>query len=442
MQEDEKMKSDALAYLLSAENEVSEAPMVSGGVQLIEIKKAAVIGAGTMGTGIAMTYVNAGIPVLLKEISLECLNRGLASIRHSYENSLKKRRMTRETMDRCIGLITPVLSYDGFSEADIALEAAYEDLDLKKKIFAELSLVCRPEAILATNTSTLDIDRIASHTSNPSMVVGHHFFAPANIMGLLEIVRGRWTAHNVIASSLVLAKRLKKTGVVVGNCPGFAGNRMYHKYQREAQFLIEEGAQVPEVDEALRKFGMAMGPFAVRDLSGLDVAWRIHSESRKMTSDSLRQPLVMARLCEMGRFGQKTGAGWYRYRPGSRTPLPDPEVQQIIEDCAREAGIRRRTISSAEIVERTVYALINEGAKILEEGIVQRAMALDVILVAGYGFPRSKGGPMWYADHCGLKGIYERICEFASALGSQWTPAPLLRRLAEEGRCFADFDQR
>jgi 3-hydroxyacyl-CoA dehydrogenase len=436
------MENEALKHLLFAEKEVSKVPRISDASQIIEIKKAAVVGAGTMGMGIAMAYANADIPVLLKEVSQELLDRGFAGIRHNYESSLRKGRLTRASVDRCLGLITPALSTDGLSDVDIVLEAVYEDLNLKRRLFGELSTVCKPGTILATNTSSLDVDQIASSTADPSRVVGHHFFAPAHIMRLLEIVRGRATADEVIVSSLALAGRLRKTGVVVGNCPGFAGNRMYYKYQREAQFLVEEGARVKEVDDVLCAFGMAMGPFAARDLSGLDVAWRTQNESRQIESQDLRRPLAMGRLYEMGRFGQKTGAGWYRYRPGSREAVADPEVEEIIESCALKAGIRRRSISSAEIVERTLYALINEGAKILEEGVVRQAMTLDVICVTGYGFPRFRGGPMWYADSIGLKRIYHRICKFLEDHGPYWTPAPLLRQLVEEGKSFAQFDQQ
>jgi len=408
----------------------------------IEIKKAAIVGAGSMGTGIAMTYANAGIPVLLKEASQELLDRGLASIRNRYESSLKKGRLTQADVGRCMSLIQPTLGYNDFSDVDIVVEAVFENLHLKRQVFKDLGEACKAEAILATNTSTLDIDQIASSTENPSRVVGHHFFAPANIMHLIEIVRGRDTSDEVIASSLTLARRLKKTGIVVGNCRGFAGNRMYHQYQREAQFLVEEGAQVAEVDKALFDFGMAMGPFATRDLSGLDVAWRIQNEGGETEPQTLRRPLVINRLYEMGRYGQKTGAGWYRYQPGAREPLPDPEVQNIIENCAREAGIKRRPIPPEEILERTLYALINEGAKILEEGIVRYATALDVIFVLGYGFPAHKGGPMWFADNAGLKAVCRRICEFHNQHGYYWTPAGLLRQLAEEGKSFSDFDKQ
>jgi 3-hydroxyacyl-CoA dehydrogenase len=314
-------------------------------------------------------------------------------------------------------------------------------MELKKQVFAELDRVTRPDAILASNTSTLDIDAIASATSRPQQVIGHHFFSPANVMRLLEIVRGKQSSPAVIVTSMGLAKPLGKVGVLVGNCRGFVGNRMFHPYQREAQFLLEEGATVEQVDTALTDFGMAMGPLAVGDLAGLDVGWRIRKEYRHLEPAGRRVPLVADRLCEMGRYGQKTGAGWYRYPEGSRAPVADPEVQRLIEESARGAGLARRTISPEEIVERTVYALVNEGARILEEGIALRAVDIDVVYVHGYGFPAYRGGPMWYADTLGLKQVYDRVCRFEQQHGDPWTPAPLLQRLAESGKTFADLDK-
>jgi len=432
-------QSEALIHVSFAEREISRVPVVGKATPVLKIQRAAIVGAGNMGAGIAMVYANAGIPVLLKEASRELLAKGVANIRNSYESSLKKGRWTREYVEQRVGLIQPTLGYEGFADADIVLEAVYENLEVKKRVFGDLGAICKPEAILATNTSSLDIDQIASSSANSSRVVGHHFFAPANVMPLIEIVRGRETADEVIATSLELAKRLKKTGIIVGNCRGFAGNRMYHAYQREAQFLIEEGAEIQDVDRALRDFGMAMGPFATRDLSGLDVAWRIQNEHRETDPQNLRRPLVIERLYAMGRLGQKTGAGWYRYHSDVREPMPDPEVQKIVEDCARQARIQRHPISSQEIIERTLYVLINEGARILEEGIVQRAAALDIIFVLGYGFPAYKGGPMWFADNVGLRSVYQRVCEFHDRHGEYWTPAMLLKRLAERGRSFADL---
>ena len=429
----------ALIHIFFAEREATKISGVGKAGPVVSIQKAAVIGAGNMGTGIAMAYANAGIPVLLKEASQELLDKGLATIRNTYESSLKKGRLKPESVDRCLSLIKPALSFEGFDEVDIVVEAVPEDLELKKVVFRELGPVCKPEAILATNTSTLDVDCIASAALDPSRVVGHHFFAPASVMRLIEIVRGRATSPGVIASSVALAKRLNKIGVVVGNCRGFAGNRMYYPYQREAQFLVEEGAGVQDVDLALYNFGMAMGPFAARDLSGLEVAWRVQREYAELAPPEFRRPLVLDRLYKTGRRGQKTGAGWYRYRVGEREPIPDPDVHKMIEECAREAGIQRRSISEAEILERTLYALINEGARVLEEGIVRHAVALDLIFVAGYGFPKYRGGPMWFADRVGLKALRNRLREFEQRYGRYWTPAPLLERLAEEGKSFAEY---
>ncbi len=437
-----KTANDALAHVARAEREVSKVPGIGRQGRISEVHSAAVIGAGTMGSGIAMTYANAGLPVILKDASRECLDSGMGAIRQKYENSIKRGRYDPEFVRQRLQLIQPVLTYEGFPEADIVVEAVFEDMELKQQVFTELDGVCKPEAILASNTSSLDIDRIAAVTSRPKQVIGHHFFVPPNVMRLLEIVRGRWTAEDVIASSLALAEKLGKIGVVVGNCRGFVGNRMYHKYQREAQFLIEEGAGIQQVDSALCGFGMAMGPLVTGDLSGLDVGWRIRKASRHLEPADVRRPLLADRLCEMGRYGQKTGAGWYRYEPGDRRPIPDDEVAKIVEQCAAEAGIRRRDVSDQEIVERTVYALINAGAEILEEGVALRASDIDVIYINGYGFPAHRGGPMWLADTVGLREIYRSICRFREEHGSPWTPARLLEQLAREGKTFADFDAR
>jgi 3-hydroxyacyl-CoA dehydrogenase len=434
-------QSKALIHLFFAEREVSKVPGIRKDTPVTLIKRAAVVGAGNMGAGIAMCYANAGIPVLLKDVAQELIERALSTIRKNYESSVKRGRVKRSYADGCMQLIQPTRTYRDFAGVDIVTEAVYEDMPLKKQVFAELTEVCKPEAILATNTSTLDVDEIASAADNPSRVVGHHFFAPANVMQLIEIVRGKETAPGVIASSMALARKLKKTGVVVGNCRGFAGNRMYYQYQREAQFLVEEGARVEQVDAALYEFGMAMGPFATRDLSGLDVAWRIQKQFGEAGPEDSRRPLVIGRLYELGRFGQKTGAGWYRYDSEGRKPLPDPEVQKIIEECACTSGIRRRSVSPAEILERTLYAVVNEGARILEEGIASRSLALDIIFVTGYGFPAHIGGPMWFADCVGLKAIYNRICDFHRQYSAHWSPAPLLKRLADQARTFADFDR-
>jgi len=433
-------QSKAMIHAFFGEREVAKIPFLPKDTPVREIRKAAVIGAGTMGGGITMNYVNAGIPAVLKETTQEALDRGVATIRKNYANSVKKGRFSQSVMDQRMALIRPQLTYDGFEEADIIAEAVFEGMALKKQVFAELDKVAKPEAILASNTSTLNIDEIASATSRPHMVIGHHYFSPANVMRLVEIVRGKATSPEVISTSMALAKKLNKVGVLVGNCRGFVGNRMIHCYGREAQFLVEEGATPEAVDKALYDFGMAMGPLAMGDLAGLDVGWRIRKEYKHLEDPTERHALLADALCEMGRYGQKTGAGWYRYDE-NRNPSPDPEVAALIERLTKGAGIERRAISADEIVDRTIYALVNEGAKILEEGFALRAVDIDIIYLTGYGFPVYRGGPMWYADTVGLKKVYDRVREFEARHGKLWTPAPLLKRLAEEGSTFAKLDK-
>jgi 3-hydroxyacyl-CoA dehydrogenase len=434
-------QSKALIHVFFAEREVAKVPGVAKDTPRIPIRRAAVVGAGTMGGGIAMAYANAGVPVLLKEIDQPALDRGLATIRKNYAATVQKGRLTQAQMDERLARIEPTLGFDRFSEADIVVEAVFEGMALKKQVFAELDRVTRPDAILASNTSSLNIDEIAAATKRPQQVIGHHFFSPANVMKLLEIVRGRSSSPSVIATSLDLAKRLGKVGVLVGNCRAFVGNRMFDPYVREAQFLLEEGASIEEVDGALAAFGMAMGPLAVLDLAGLDVGWRIRKEYRDHERPGRRAFLAEDRLCELGCFGQKTGAGWYRYESGAKTG-PNPDAARSVEEVARQSGITRRTVSREEIVERTVYALINEGARILEEGIALRAGDIDIVYVYGYGFPPWRGGPMWYSDTVGLKLVHDRIRQFEKEHGKIWSPAPLLARLAETGKTFADFDRQ
>ncbi|REK06740.1 MAG: 3-hydroxyacyl-CoA dehydrogenase [Planctomycetota bacterium] len=433
-------QSKAMIHVFFGERAVAKVPGIAKDHPKIEIKRAAVVGGGTMGGGITMNYANAGIPVLFKEISDEALEKGLSIIKKNYAATVSKGRLTQEQMDQRMALIEPTTSYDKFKEADIVVEAVFEEMALKKKVFAELEKVTRPDAILASNTSTLNIDEIASATSKPDYVIGHHFFSPANVMRVVEIVRGKQSSDTVIATSMAIAKKINKVGILVGNCRGFVGNRMFHCYQREAQFLLEEGARVEQVDKVLYDYGMAMGPLAVGDLAGLDVGWRIRKEYKHLEPEGIRQPLVVDQICEMGRFGQKTGAGWYKYEAGSRAPIPDPEVQKLIEETAAKAGIERREISDQEILERTLYALVNEGATILAEGIALRAVDIDMLYILGYGFPAQRGGPMWYADTVGLKNVYERVCEFEKQHGSLWAPSPLLKELAESGKTFADYD--
>jgi 3-hydroxyacyl-CoA dehydrogenase len=435
-------QSKALIHVFFAEREVAKVPGITKDTPRIPIRRAAVVGAGTMGGGIAMTYANAGIPVLLKEIDQHALDRGLATIRKNYAATVQKGRLTQQQMDERLARIEPTLSFDRFGEADIVVEAVFEGMALKKQVFAELDRVARQDALLASNTSTLNIDEIASATRRPQQVIGHHFFSPANVMKLLEIVRGKESSPAVIATSMELAKRLGKVGVLVGNCRAFVGNRMFDPYVREAQFLLEEGATIEQVDSAMTAFGMAMGPLAVLDLAGLDVGWRIRKEYRDHERPGRRAYLAEDRLCELGHFGQKTGAGWYRYEAGSRAATPNPEAARLLEEAARQSGITRRAIPPEEIIERTVYALINEGARILEEGISFRAGDIDIVYVYGYGFPSARGGPMWYADTVGLNKVLDRVRQFEQQHGKLWSPAPLLTRLATDGKTFAEFDRQ
>jgi 3-hydroxyacyl-CoA dehydrogenase len=433
-------QSKSLIHVFFSEREVAKIPDVTKETPVIPINSAAVVGAGTMGGGIAMALANAGIPVLLKETDQAALDRGLAVIQSNYANSVKRGRLSPQVAEERLKLITPTLTYDGFANVDLVIEAVFEGMALKKPVFKGLDRVCKPGAILASNTSTLSIDEIASSTSRPAFVIGTHFFSPANVMRLLEIVRGKATSREVIATCMQLSKRLGKVGVLVGNCRGFVGNRMFGPYRREAQFLIEEGAGIEAVDRALSDFGMAMGPLATGDLAGLDVGWRIRKEYRHLEEPGIRQPFIEDRICELGRYGQKTGAGWYKYDE-QRRATPDPVVDQLIRKSIAEAGIVQRQVTAAEITDRCLYALVNEGARILEEGYALRASDIDIIYLNGYGFPAYRGGPMWYADTVGIKKVYERISEFHHQHGEIWQPAPLLERLAEEGKTFAEFSR-
>lgn len=433
-------QSKALIHVFFGEREVAKIPDVPRETPTIPIKQAAVVGAGTMGGGIAMVLANAGIPVLLKETDLAALNGGIATIQKNYATSVQRGRLTQQFVEERLGMIKPTLTYEGFSEVDLVIEAVFEGMSIKKQVFGELDKIAKPGAILASNTSTLDIDEIAQATSRPQSVIGTHFFSPANVMRLLEVVRGRMTSKEVIATCMQLSKRLGKIGVLVGNCRGFVGNRMFHPYRREAQFLVEEGARVEDVDRALYDFGMAMGPLATGDLAGLDVGWRIRKEYRHLQPAGVRQPFAEDLLCEMGRYGQKTFAGWYRYDE-ARRPSPDPEVEQLIRQWAAKKGVPQRQISPAEIVDRCILALVNEGARVLEEGIALRAVDIDIIYVNGYGFPAYRGGPMWYADSLGLRTVYDRIVQLHQQHGALWQPAPLLKQLATENRKFSDVTQ-
>src|SRR5579862_1866383 len=433
-------ESRALVKLFFAERDVAKIPDVPRDTPVKEIRSAAVIGAGTMGGGIAMTYANAGIPLLLKETTQEALDKGLATIRRNYQSSVSKGRITAAQMESTLARITPTLSYDGFDQVDIVVEAAFESLELKKSIFTELGRVTKPDCILATNTSTLDIDAFASASGRGPNVIGTHFFSPANVMRLLEVVRGRESSKETIATCMKLAKKLGKVGVLVGNCFGFVANRIIAYYLREAYLLLEEGASVPEIDHALTAFGMPVGPFAMQDIAGIDVGARIRQQQAlvgKARSEG-PQSVVPDWLFEMGRYGQKTGAGWYRYEAGNRTPLPDPMIDELGAKAAAQRGITRRKISEDKIVARIMTALANEGANILDEGYALRPGDIDVIYVHGFGFPRYRGGPMFYADTVGTPTVLARVKEYRERFGDYWKPSPLLERLARDGKGFYD----
>lgn len=432
-------QSAAQRHIFFAERLASKIPDVPADTPSQKIKTAAVIGAGTMGGGIAMNFANAGIPVFVIESTQEALDKGLSTVRKNYESGVKKGRMTQENFEKTMAIITPTLDYGDLKDVDIVIEAVFEEMGVKKEVFGKLEAVCKPEAILATNTSTLDVNEIAATVSRPEKVIGLHFFSPANIMKLLEIVRGEKTSTETIATSFALAKTIRKVAVLVGVCDGFVGNRMVHPYIREALFLLEEGAVPAQVDKAIADFGVAMGPFAMSDLAGLDIGWRIRKRQAATRPEDERYSAIADKICEMGRYGQKTGAGFYTYEAGSRAATPDPEIDALCIAESGAVGIERHDISDEEIVERCIYALINEGARILEEGIALRSSDIDVIYIYGYGFPVYRGGPMHYADTVGVKKVYEKVCEFHEKHGKLWEPAPLLKQLAESGGRFDSF---
>ena len=405
-----------------------------------DVRHAAVLGCGTMGTGIAMCFANAGIPVIVTESEQGMLDRGMKMIRKNYASTVSKGRMTEEEAEARLALIEPTLEFERISAADVVIEAVFEEMELKKKIFTRLDGLCKADAILATNTSSLDVNTIAAVTGRPEQVVGTHFFSPANVMRLVEIVRGDHTSPEVLATTLTLSKQLGKVGVVVGVCDSFAANRMLYPYSRQAQFLIEEGAFPEQVDKVIYDFGFPMGPFALSDLAGIDVGWRVRQHREPSRPKHLRYSEIADRLYEMGRYGQKTRKGWYNYEEGSRIPMPDPEVVDLVVRTSRELKIDRREISDEEILQRCIYPLINEGARILEEGIVQRASDLDIVWLYGFGFPRYRGGPMFYADSVGLRHVYEVMQGFCEIHQDWLEPAPLLEKLAREDKTFAEWD--
>jgi|SRR5579862_1894261 len=426
-------QAKALIHVFFAERAVGKPPGLDRNVDIAPIREAAVVGAGTMGRGIAMCFANAGIPVRIKEAKPEALDSALAAIRAIYQGSVKKGRITEEEMGHRLSSIRPQLDYEGFDTVDIVVEAAFENIDIKRALFAELDGLVSPNAILATNTSYLSIDEIAQACSRAERIIGLHFFSPANVMRLVEVVPGRNTAGNVTIAALSLATRLGKLPVVAGNCPGFIGNRILRVYRREAQLLLEEGALPRQVDSALEDWGMAMGPFAVQDLAGIDIAMSSREVFSPLDRAEVRSYRVMEMLYERGHLGQKTGSGWYRYDE-KRNPQVDPEVEALIERAARQSGTIRRSVPNEEIIERTIYAIINEGARVLEEGYASTASDIDVVYIHGYGFPPYRGGPMHYADEVGLRVVCQRILKF------NWEPTPLLARLAESNRSFSDLD--
>jgi 3-hydroxyacyl-CoA dehydrogenase len=429
-------ESKALRHAFFAERQTAKIPDVPEDTRLRELKKAAIVGAGTMGGGIAMSFANVGIPVTLVDATQEALDRGLKRMRDNYMVTVQRGRLKPEDVDRRMGLIRGSLDLKDIADADIVIEAVFEDMPVKQETFGKLDAIAKPGAILATNTSTLDINKIAAITRRPQDVIGTHFFSPANVMRLLEVVRGEKTAKDVIATSMKLGKTLRKVPVLAGVCDGFIGNRMLEKYQQQAMFLLDEGALPWQVDGALQSWGMAMGLFAVGDMAGNDIGWAVRKRRRLERPDFVYSA-IGDRLCEKGRFGQKTGKGWYRYEPGNRKPIPDPEVERLIADYRKDIGITPRRISDEEIVERCIYALANEGAKLLEEGIALRASDIDIVYLTGYGFPAWRGGPMFYADTVGLDKVLAAIERFQKGYqGGVWKPAPLLVRLAKQGKTF------
>jgi 3-hydroxyacyl-CoA dehydrogenase len=430
------VESKALRHAFFGERAAGKIADIPDGTPTKKIDKVAVIGAGTMGGGIAMNFVNAGIPVTILEMKQEALDRGVGVIRKNYENSMKKGKLTEAKLNERMGLLKTTVSYDDIKDADLVIEAVFEELGVKETVFKKLDEVMKPGAILASNTSTLDVDKIAAFTKRPEDVVGMHFFSPANVMKLLEIVRGKKTSKEVLATVMQVSKKIKKTGVVSGVCDGFIGNRMIEQYSRQAGFLLEEGALPQQVDKAVEKFGFAMGPFRMGDLAGNDIGWAIRKR-RYVDKPGIVYSKTADLLCEMGRYGQKTSAGWYDYKPGDRTAYPAKVVDDMIVQHSKDLGVERRKISDEEIVERLVFALVNEGAHILEEGIAQRASDIDMVYLTGYGFPLYRGGPMFYADTVGLANVLRAIEKYGRQRhGDAWKPAPLLAKLAHEGKTF------
>ena len=429
-------ESRALRHAFFGERACSKIADVPEDTATRKIEKVAVIGAGTMGGGITMNFLNAGIAVVMLEMKAEPLERGVATIRKNYENSMNKGKLKPEQVESRMALLSTTLDYQDIGSADLVIEAVFEEIGVKETVFKKLDEVMKPGAILASNTSTLDVNKIAGFTKRPQDVIGMHFFSPANVMKLLEVIRGAATAKDVLATVMQLAKKIKKTAVVSGVCDGFIGNRMIEHYGRVAGFLVEQGASPQQVDQALEKWGMAMGPFRMGDLAGNDIGWAIRKR-RYVEKPEVKYSRIADRLCEQGRYGQKAGKGWYLYQAGRRDAIADPEVEQLIADYRRELGITPRKVSDAEIVETCIFALVNEAARLLEEGIAQRASDVDMVYLTGYGFPMHRGGPMRYADEVGLYNVMRAMKGYAAASGDKfWEPAPLLARLVAAGKTF------
>nr|WP_315226435.1 3-hydroxyacyl-CoA dehydrogenase NAD-binding domain-containing protein [uncultured Limnohabitans sp.] len=428
----------ALRHLFTSQRAASKIPDVPSSTPTREIKQVAVIGAGTMGGGITMNFLNAGIPVKMLETKQEALDRGIATIKKNYEAQVKKGKLKEDKYAQRMALLTTTLSYDEIKDADMVIEAVFEEMGVKEAVFKQLDAVMKPGAILASNTSTLDVNQIANFTKRPQDVVGMHFFSPANVMKLLEVVRGAATGKDVLATVMAVAKKIKKTAVVSGVCDGFIGNRMIEQYGRQGGFLLEEGCTPSQVDKAIEKFGFAMGPFRMGDLAGNDIGWAIRKR-RYQEKPNMKYSKTADLLCEMGRYGQKTGAGWYDYQAGKRDAIPNKEVEAMIVKHRADMGITARKISDEEIVQRLVFSLVNEAAHILEEGIASKASDIDMVYITGYGFPIYRGGPMLYADQIGLFNVVQAMNRFATNPlddAEFWKPAPLLAKLAAEGKTF------
>ncbi|CAN7537960.1 3-hydroxyacyl-CoA dehydrogenase NAD-binding domain-containing protein [Acidovorax sp. LjRoot117] len=431
-------ESRALRHLFMAERAASKIPDVPSDTPKRDIKLVGVIGAGTMGGGIAMNFLNAGIPVKMLEMKQEALDRGVGTIKKNYEAQVKKGKLKEDKYAQRMALLSTTLSYDELKDCDLIIEAVFEEMGVKEAVFKQLDAVAKPGAILASNTSTLDVDQIANFTQRPQDVVGMHFFSPANVMKLLEVVRGKATAKDVLATVMAVAKKIKKTAVVSGVCDGFIGNRMIERYSQQAGFLLDEGATPQQVDKAIEKFGFAMGPFRMGDLAGNDIGWAIRKR-RYSEKPDMKYSKTADLLCELGRFGQKTGAGWYDYQAGKRDAIPSDVVNKMIEEHRKTLGTAPRKISDEEIVQRLVFALVNEGAHILEEGIASKSGDIDMVYLTGYGFPIHRGGPMHYASEVGLFNVVQAMNRFAQNPmddANAWKPAPLLARLAAEGKAF------